>query len=405
MLNACQAVRIGYSYTLQVRCCVVVQYVEAPCLQAVCTPKHPESSFGLCTGYPTTRFHSLSTASRQQTSSDITQLSPELQSQWDHTQNAHLGSMTVTPGSGRRVHWICTQCPDGHRHRWQASVVNRTNGRGCPFCSGQALCPHNSLARKAPHLAKEWDTAKNPDSPGDYTFSSNQYAHWKCSQGHQWQALINNRSHTNYGCPMCAKSRSREKLPTLTASTSKIIHFWDWEQNTGAGLDPSKLTCGSGKVAHFTCDQCSLSQPHTWTAVIQSVVRGSGCPYCSSKRVCMCNSLLTLRPDLAAEWCYALNEGTPDEYIAKSHAEVWWENDARGTWKQKINDRFYSTQKPRWAMLRFSICCTSCLHVVRTRHLLATVLISKHIKVVEHLFGHTGNLCTADFAHLKLSCC
>lgn len=113
VLNACQAVRIGYDHTLQVRCCVVVQYVEAPCLQAVCTPKRAESSFGLCTGYPTTRSHSLSTASAQQFSSDITQLSPELQSQWNHSQNAHLGSRTVTPGSSHMVHWLCTQCSDG----------------------------------------------------------------------------------------------------------------------------------------------------------------------------------------------------------------------------------------------------------------------------------------------------
>ena len=142
----------------------------------LCVSLGRQRLLSLCTGYPITCSRSLSAARAQQSCADISQLSPELQSQWDHKRIAYLTSSAVTSGSGHKVHWICTRCPDGYPHRWQATVVNQTNGRGCPSCSGQVVCPHNSLANQAPHLAKEWDTAKNVDLLGDYTFSSNQYA-------------------------------------------------------------------------------------------------------------------------------------------------------------------------------------------------------------------------------------
>ena len=81
---------------------------------------------------------------------DISQLSPRLQRGWMHDRNKHLGSVAVKPHSHRKVWWSCPDCPDGHGHIWEATVKGRTEGRGCPFCSGQKVCKHNSLATKAP---------------------------------------------------------------------------------------------------------------------------------------------------------------------------------------------------------------------------------------------------------------
>lgn len=87
-------------------------------------------------------------------------------------------------------------------------------------------------------------------------------------------------------------------------------------------------------------------QSHKWTATIRDVVKGTGCPYCSHRKVCKCNSLQTLRPDVAAEWCYAGNAGTPNDYTSRTHEEVWWESDRRGQWKESINSQYYSLAKP-----------------------------------------------------------
>ena len=66
------------------------------------------------------------------------QILAALQRQWDHAANAHLGNVGIIPHSGRKVWWICHQCPDGHLHSWEAAVYSRTRG-GCPQCSGPLL--------------------------------------------------------------------------------------------------------------------------------------------------------------------------------------------------------------------------------------------------------------------------
>ena len=141
------------------------------------------------------------------------------------------------------------------------------------------------------------------------------------------------------GCPHCAITKERRRLPTVTASSSSVKQYWDSQRNAEQGLDPDRITVGSAQTANFVCDACPMSQPHTWTAVIQNVFRGRGCPCCSGHKVCKCNSLQTLRPDLAAEWCYALNEGSPDDYTAQSNIKVWWQSNKRGRWMARIDSR------------------------------------------------------------------
>ena len=311
--------------------------------------------------YLTARGNSCSTfscavsAQQQQSGPDISQLSLELQSQWDHDKNAHLGSIVIKPQSNRKVHWTCRECPDGLPHTWEAVLNNRTRGRGCPFCSGHKVCPHNSCATTAPQVALEWDTAKNPGSPHDYTACSGYRAHWLCDTcGHGWQTSIRHRVALKTDCPHCASIRQRRRLPTVTASSSSMKQYWDSQRNAEQGLDPDAITIGSGQKANFVCNKCPRLQAHKWTARVDSVFKGTGCPYCSGTRVCKCNSLQTLRPDNAAEWCHALNEGTPDDYTAQSHGKVWWQTDKRGRWKESINSRFFSQGVPQVAAMHLN---------------------------------------------------
>ena len=293
-------------------------------------------------------------AQQQQSGPDISQLSSELQSQWDHDKNAYLGKIVVRPHSHRKVHWVCRKCPDGHPHIWEARVTDRTRGTGCSLCSGQKVCPHNSLPSTAPQVAMDWDTAKNPGSSHDHTSRSGYQAHWLCNKcGHGWLARIADRTKYGNGCPHCASIRQRRRLPTVTASSSSMKHYWHSQRNAEQGLDPDIITVGSGQTANFVCDMCPEMQPHMWTAKVKDVFRGGACPYCSGHCVCQCNSLQTLRPDLAAEWCYALNKGNPNDYTAQSHEVVWWQNDKRGRWKARIDTRFKTCNSQVCTMLHF----------------------------------------------------
>ena len=123
---------------------------------------------------------------------DFATSNPELAAQadgWDPT--------TLTTFSGRKVRW---KCEIGHT--WNATADARSRGSGCAVCSGRKTqVGFNDLATINPELAAQadgWD-------PTTRTIGSNKIVSWRCGFGHQWKALISNRSKGS-GCPTCAIS-------------------------------------------------------------------------------------------------------------------------------------------------------------------------------------------------------
>lgn len=66
---------------------------------------------------------------------DLATQEPEIAAQWEPTLNGQLEPTMVTPGSRKRVWWICQ---DGHV--WKTAVYSRTGPErcGCPVCAGKA---------------------------------------------------------------------------------------------------------------------------------------------------------------------------------------------------------------------------------------------------------------------------
>ncbi|MEI7482789.1 MAG: zinc-ribbon domain-containing protein [Elusimicrobiota bacterium] len=73
-----------------------------------------------------------------------------LSRQWHPSRNGELTPVNVTAGSNKKVWWLCKK-----GHEWLSSINNRTNGNGCPFCSGKAVSTENSLATLNPKLARK----------------------------------------------------------------------------------------------------------------------------------------------------------------------------------------------------------------------------------------------------------
>ena len=173
-----------------------------------------------------------------------------------------------------------------------------------------------------------------------------QKAWWRCKCGCEWEAAISDRTGLGTGCPDFANARrsgKRTRHPILTESQPDMMHLWDSKLNEEAGLDPSKLRCRSNKKAHWVCHKCPVGQPHKWQAAVgdmyRSMSRGtSGCPCCVGQQACKCNSLQSLFPEVAAEWDYVHNEGTPAMYAALSNKKVWWCT-SRGHFQARIDER------------------------------------------------------------------
>ena len=55
---------------------------------------------------------------------------PNLAKEWHPTKNGELKPDEVTPVSGKKVWWLCIK-----GHEWESQISNRSNGKGCPYCS------------------------------------------------------------------------------------------------------------------------------------------------------------------------------------------------------------------------------------------------------------------------------
>ncbi len=284
-------------------------------------------------------------------------LAEELQTQWHEKLNMHLGNILIRPGSGRKVWWSCDKCPDGFPHIWEAAVFNRTYGRGCPFCSGRAVCQHNTLAKKAPEVASFWDAKKNhPMSPDQVTVFSNMKAHWKCNVClHEWQASVFNKVCGKTGCPRCAKANGnmpadgiKQKQPTFARAKHTLLQQWDHDKNRETGNFPENTSLQSHKLIWWQCHECPKGTVHSWQARPYSRTspqKPSGCPCCAGHQLCDCNSLETVCPDIAADFDVEKNGVTAAEVTSSATTKYSWLSDQPGAKKRSANQRTNYTRR------------------------------------------------------------
>ncbi|KAA6421196.1 MAG: hypothetical protein FRX49_08895 [Trebouxia sp. A1-2] len=254
---------------------------------------------------------------------DISELSPQLQQEWHPDNNALLGGIKVKPGSGRRVMWSCPNCPAGCPHIWKTSVSKRTRGTKCPYCQGQSVCQHSSLATKAPRQAKFWNHDKNAKTPEQTLAGTNLRAEWKCPNcSHEWQAPVARRVQNDCGCPRCSSKLKRiTKQPTFEEAKHQLLLEWDYERNAADDFHPSNTTLGSQKLVHWVCHNCPKGKPHLFRMAPNTRTKRQrvGCPCCAGRQVCKCNSLETHYPMVSLEWDFAKNDLTPAQVTARSN--------------------------------------------------------------------------------------
>ncbi len=280
---------------------------------------------------------------------NISLLAEELQGQWHEKLNMHLGNILIRPGSGRKVWWSGDQCPDGLPHIWEANVNKRTRGTGCPFCSGNAICQHNTLARKAPGVALFWDVKKNqPLSPDQVTVFSGIRTHWKCSVClHEWQASVMAKTRGKSGCPECAKPSmpadgTRQKHFTFARAKHALLRQWDHDRNRADGNFPDNTKLRSHKPIWWRCQACHKGKEHSWQARPDSRTscrNPTGCPCCAGHQLCECNSLETVCPDIAADFDIGKSGVTAAEVTNSAKAKYSWLSDEPGAKKRSVAQR------------------------------------------------------------------
>lgn len=235
---------------------------------------------------------------------------PELIPEW--SDKNMLTPQKVSFGSNQMVWWI-----GACEHEWQASPKARSNGAGCPYCSGKRVLQGvNDLATIDSHLVDEWDTEKNDISPVEVTAGSSKVVWWKDKYGHTWQASIKNRVNGS-GCPYCSGNKVLRGFNDLATLYPEIAAEWS-EKNLS--IRPTEVLPFSNKKVWWKC-----KKGHEWKTLISDRTRGSGCPYCGSNHFLSgYNDIASVSPGLILDWSVRNGKLQPEDISAKSRECVWW---------------------------------------------------------------------------------
>ena len=189
--------------------------------------------------------------------------------EWNYEKNSNLKPENFTANSNKKVWWKCSK-----GHEWLATIANRNDGYGCPYCSGRyAVKGEDDLLTVNPTLAKEWNYEKNGNlKPENFTEKSGQKVWWKCGKGHEWQARIADRNRGR-GCPYCSGRYAIKGENDLQTVNPVLAKEWNYEKNNG--LTPADVMSNSGKKVWWKC-----SKGHEWQATIGNRNKGSGCSIC-----------------------------------------------------------------------------------------------------------------------------
>jgi DNA-directed RNA polymerase subunit RPC12/RpoP len=262
---------------------------------------------------------------------DLATTNPQLASEWDFAKNLPLTPQNTIAGTHLKVWWKC-----GKGHSWQASGLNRSKGKGCPYCSGRyLLVGFNDMQTTNPELAKEWHPSKNaPLTPLDVQAGTNKKIWWQCSKGHEWHVAGNFRLADKTGCPVCSNRITVTGLNDLATTNPVLTKEWNFPRNES--LRPTGVQAGSHSKVWWQC-----AKGHEWRAQIANRNSGIGCPICSNKTLQVgANDLASQFPALAAEWDYSRN-GTrkPTDVIAGSNSKAHWIDSKGHQWEAQISSR------------------------------------------------------------------
>ena len=325
---------------------------------------------------------------------DLSTLRPELAAEWNYGKNGDLKPDEVSPGSQKKVWWIC---PRGHE--WQAIIYTRRDGNGCPVCSSEERTSFNEKAivyylRKKTTVLESYHCdflgKKEIDIflpeynigieyDGDYFHNSierdlekkrlclNNGIRLINIREPDCPFLNDNDSLTMEGKNEKALSRvisqllnilpdpvfkeitvdvsdDRTAIYELQIKSNKDNSLSDacpdlskeWHPVKNGSMIPSMFYKNSGRTVWWMC-----SKGHEWQAKINDRVNGKGCPYCSNKKVLIgYNDFKTTDPLLASEWDDEKNGNkTPEMFVNGSMESVWWRGKCGHSWKTTIAHR------------------------------------------------------------------
>lgn len=169
---------------------------------------------------------------------------PELLNSWDYEKNTGIAPSKVLAGSHKKVWWKCPYC----NNRWQAEIVSRTSGSGCPKCSN---VQKGQESRKANSDFVKELYGLNPDIIVLQPYlTSKAKITCRCKKcGNEWKATPNGLLH-GYGCPKCGiKSRAEKSKKKVLCVEKNMVYDSLKDASAQSGNRVSSISnCCNGRV-------------------------------------------------------------------------------------------------------------------------------------------------------------
>jgi hypothetical protein len=221
---------------------------------------------------------------------------------WDMEQNRDEDGAIILPtqityGSNYVAQWKCQKtCIEGCVHSWAAPISSAVRIRDCdicPFCSGQKICPHNSLSYLYPEIALEWHPTKNVDENGILILANQVFplsginAWWICPNPcpfgcvHEYQMIVANRTDKNQKCPFSGCCKTAPKRCCIHTSLNYLYPELASQWHPKNSTTPDKVLPFCNDIAWWKCEQ--NEETHEWEARV-SDRHNSGCPKCSRNK-------------------------------------------------------------------------------------------------------------------------
>jgi len=146
------------------------------------------------------------------------------------------------------------------------------------------------------------------------------------------------------------------KRGTLAEERPDLVKQWVDGANKDATPDTMQAASPYRATWHCGCSCKHCSTPHpSWQAPVQMRTAGTKCPCCSGKKVCVCQSIAAVYPDLVKELDpESIPELDPNSLGPCSHISASWVCAMHGSWVAQISSRVKGTG------------CPSCAHSART---------------------------------------
>lgn len=224
--------------------------------------------------------------------------------------------------------WICLK---NSNHKWETTIWNRKQGKGCPYCSNNKVSKERSLGALFPEIAVQLsDKSIDPFTLAPF---SSKRLEFQCELNHEYVTTISNRT---YGkkCPYCLNRKVLQGFNDLLSKYPEVVKDWDYEKNHP--LKPEHIVYGSPKKICWKCHICNnLWKNHCYNRTR----RKDGCPYCSGRKASNINNI-TLNSILNKEYDRNKNNIEPKDLVLGSHKKVWWKcSKCNHSWKSCIYSR------------------------------------------------------------------